>query len=178
MIVIFLTYFTLCNRILGSSTSLELTQRRSFLWPSNIPLCISTTASLSIHLSMDIHVASMFYYCKQCCMNNGIQVFFQFCFPGDMCLGVELLGHVVVFLVFRNLHTLLHGGCINLRSHQVHHFQVYSSVTLSRFTLLGERHHRTCRTFSQTNTLCPFNTDPPSPLLLAPGTTILLSKVE
>lgn len=111
-------------------------------------------------------------------MNNGIQVFFQFCFPGDMCLGVELLGHVVVFLVFRNLHTLLHGGCINLRSHQVHHFQVYSSVTLSRFTLLGERHHRTCRTFSQTNTLCPFNTDPPSPLLLAPGTTILLSKVE
>ena len=39
--------------ILGSSTSLELTQRSSFLWLSNIPLCICTT-SLSIHLLMDI----------------------------------------------------------------------------------------------------------------------------
>ena len=28
---------------LGSSTSLELTQRHSFLWMSNIPLCICTT---------------------------------------------------------------------------------------------------------------------------------------
>ena len=30
------------------------------LWLSSIPLCICTTASLSIHLSMDIYVASMF----------------------------------------------------------------------------------------------------------------------
>ena len=31
----------------------------SFLWLSNIPLCICTTTSLSIHLLMDIYVASM-----------------------------------------------------------------------------------------------------------------------
>ena len=40
--------------IIGSrSASLELTQMPSFIWLSNIPLCICTT-SLSIHLSMDI----------------------------------------------------------------------------------------------------------------------------
>ena len=50
-IFLFLTYFTLYN---SSSTSLELTQMRSFLWLSNIPLCIRTTAALSIHLSMDM----------------------------------------------------------------------------------------------------------------------------
>ena len=39
---------------LGPSTSLQMTQFRSFLWLSNIPLYICTTSSLSIHLSMDI----------------------------------------------------------------------------------------------------------------------------
>ena len=34
-------------------------------------------------------------------VNNGIHVFFQFCFPQGICLGVGLPGHVVVlFLVF------------------------------------------------------------------------------
>ena len=44
---------------LGSSASLELIQMQYFLWLSNIPLYICATSSLSIHLSMDIQVASM-----------------------------------------------------------------------------------------------------------------------
>ena len=38
---------------LDSSTSQQITQFRSFLWLSNIPLYICTTTSLSIHLLMD-----------------------------------------------------------------------------------------------------------------------------
>ena len=39
---------------LDSSMSLQMTQFRSFLWLSNIPLYICTTSSLSIRLSMGI----------------------------------------------------------------------------------------------------------------------------
>ena len=40
--------------IYDPSTSQQVTQFRSFLWLSNIPLYICTTSSLSIHLSMGI----------------------------------------------------------------------------------------------------------------------------
>ena len=39
---------------LDASTSLQMTQFRSFLWLSNIPLYICTTSSLSVRLSMGI----------------------------------------------------------------------------------------------------------------------------
>ena len=46
---------SLCSvwQTLDPPTSLQITQFRFFLWPSNIPLYICATSSLSIHLSMD-----------------------------------------------------------------------------------------------------------------------------
>ena len=50
----------------------------------------------------------------------GYMCLFQFWFPQGICLGLGLLGHMVVlFLVFlRNLHNIFYSGCINLHSHQ------------------------------------------------------------
>ena len=66
------------QQALGSSTELDPIRMCSFLWLSNIALCIYITTSLSIHLPMDIQVASMSYYCKQCCNEHqGTCVFFN-----------------------------------------------------------------------------------------------------
>ena len=48
----------------------------------------------------------------------GYMCLFQPWFPQRICLGMGLLGHMVIlFLVFlRNLHTVFHSGYINLNS--------------------------------------------------------------
>ena len=62
---LFLTYFSLYDQLIhitstDSIYSLLITSTDfHFSWPSNISFCICSTCSLSIHMSMDIWVASM-----------------------------------------------------------------------------------------------------------------------
>ena len=77
---IFLTYFTLYNRHSFSSASLELTQMHSFLWLSNIPLCILYMYhDIFIHSSANVllacfHVLSIV---NSAAMTNRIHVSFS-----------------------------------------------------------------------------------------------------
>ena len=50
----------------------------------------------------------------------GLKLSIQFCFPQGICLGVGLLGHMMVFysLFFKESPYIFHSGCINLHFHQ------------------------------------------------------------
>ena len=68
------------KKTLGPSTSLQMIQFHSYLWPHHIPLHIPTTSFLSIYLLLDILVVSMSWLLKCAVMNTEVEMNL---FPGQ-----------------------------------------------------------------------------------------------
>ena len=75
----------------------------SFLWLSNIPLCICATTSLSVHLLMDIKVACLHVLAivNSAAVNTGVHVSFSILVPSWYMPGSGIArSWVVIFLSF------------------------------------------------------------------------------
>ena len=68
-----LSHFILGDTLSVHSTSLPVTQFRSFLWPSNIPLYLCTITSLSIHLGLFVLTFSFYNYRSTGSFKDGIK---------------------------------------------------------------------------------------------------------
>ena len=91
-----LTYFTQYDNVQIHPCCCKWHYFILFLWLSNTPLYACNTSSLAIPLSMDVQVASVV---NTATMTIGCMYRFEVCFSLDICLGVGLLGHMVVLLL-------------------------------------------------------------------------------
>ena len=80
---------------------LQMPLFHSFLWLSNIPLCICATSSLSNSLLMDVQVASMSWLLNIVLQwTLGYKYLFESWFSLNRCPGVGLLDHMIILFLY------------------------------------------------------------------------------
>ena len=100
---------------------LQMTRFPSFSWPTDIPLYVNTTFSISAHLLMGTWVFSISWLlCIMLQWTPERNYLFKtmILFPLVIYPEVELLDLIVHFNCFRSLHTIFSSGYTNLHSYQ------------------------------------------------------------